>query len=117
MPAFWSLCDVALVHLKNSPVFANVIPSKIFEAMGMGVPVLLASPRGEAGRIVEREQVGMWVPAEDPDSLAEAVMRLKNQPGELAAFARRSRDAAVHHTREEQARKMLAVLIEAAAAP
>ncbi|MCC7017130.1 MAG: glycosyltransferase family 4 protein, partial [Rhodospirillales bacterium] len=36
MPRIWSLCDVALVHLRDSPVFAEVIPSKIFEAMGMG---------------------------------------------------------------------------------
>ncbi|MFQ5765190.1 MAG: glycosyltransferase family 4 protein, partial [Rhodospirillales bacterium] len=33
MPRVWSLCDVALVHLKSDPVFAGVIPSKIFEAM------------------------------------------------------------------------------------
>ncbi len=33
MPDVWSLCDVALVHLKSSEVFAGVIPSKIFEAM------------------------------------------------------------------------------------
>ena len=36
MPRVWSLVDVALVHLRDSPVFAEVIPSKIFEAMAMG---------------------------------------------------------------------------------
>ena len=36
MPAVWSLCDVALIHLKDEAVFADVIPSKIFEAMAMG---------------------------------------------------------------------------------
>ena len=29
MPAIWSLCDVALVHLKDNPAFSEVIPSKI----------------------------------------------------------------------------------------
>ena len=41
MASVWSLCDVALVHLRDSPVFAEVIPSKMFEAMAMGVPVVL----------------------------------------------------------------------------
>ena len=51
MPKVWSLCDVALVHLKNSPAFAEVLPSKMFEAMGMGLPVLMALPEGEATEI------------------------------------------------------------------
>ena len=38
--------DVALVHLKNSPVFATAIPSKIFEAMAMARPIILGV-RGE----------------------------------------------------------------------
>ena len=28
---YWSLCDVALIHLRNIPVFGTVIPSKMFE--------------------------------------------------------------------------------------
>ncbi|MBV9085426.1 MAG: glycosyltransferase family 4 protein, partial [Acidobacteriaceae bacterium] len=40
MPRYWSLCDVSLVHLKNTPLFETVIPSKIFEAMAMGLPIL-----------------------------------------------------------------------------
>jgi colanic acid biosynthesis glycosyl transferase WcaI len=76
MPAVWSLCDVALVHLKDSPAFSEVIPSKIFEAMGMGLPILLVAPDGEARRIVEADGAGLWVPAGQPQALAEAVRRL-----------------------------------------
>jgi len=43
MPDFWSICDVALIHLKNEPTFAEVIPSKMFEAMAMGKPILQAA--------------------------------------------------------------------------
>ena len=68
MPRVWSLCDVALVHLRDAPVFAGVIPSKMFEAMGMGLPLVLAAPRGEAARIVEAEGVGVVVAAEDPQA-------------------------------------------------
>ncbi|MEK7821083.1 MAG: glycosyltransferase family 4 protein, partial [Pseudomonadota bacterium] len=61
MPRIWSLCDVALVHLRDTPVFAEVIPSKIFEAMGMGRPILLALPAGEAKEIVEAARAGIEI--------------------------------------------------------
>ena len=35
MAEIWSLCDVALVRLRDAPVFRAVIPSKIFECMGI----------------------------------------------------------------------------------
>ena len=61
---------------EDSPAFAEVIPSKIFEAMAMGLPILLAAPMGEASRIVEAEHAGIAVPPEDPTSLAQAVRKL-----------------------------------------
>ncbi len=115
VPRAWSLCDVALVHLKDCPVFAGVIPSKMFEAMGMGLPLLLAAPHGEAARIVEADGAGLVVAAEDPDALAGAVMRLKTQPELRARLAAASRAAAPSHTRERQADRMIRVLEQAAA--
>jgi colanic acid biosynthesis glycosyl transferase WcaI len=110
MPDYWSLCDVALVHLKDNPVFRSVIPSKIFEAMGMGLPILLASPPGEAKQIVERESAGLWVPAEEPAALVDAVLALASDRDMLRRFARNSTKAAKVYTRERQARDMIAVL-------
>ncbi|MCP5367780.1 MAG: glycosyltransferase family 4 protein [Hyphomicrobiales bacterium] len=115
MPRIWSLCDVALVHLKDSPVFAGVIPSKIFEAMGMGKPVLLAAPEGEASRIVGDDGAGLCVPAEDPAALAGAMATLMADADLRAALAARSLAAAPGHSREHQAREMLAALELAAA--
>jgi glycosyltransferase involved in cell wall biosynthesis len=109
VPSYWSLCDVALVHLKNTPVFETVIPSKIFEAMGMGLPVLIASPEGEASRIVEAEKAGVRVPAEDPEVLEEAILRFRNDRGFRRECAERSHAAAPRYTRERQARDMIRV--------
>jgi glycosyltransferase involved in cell wall biosynthesis len=117
MPAFWSLCDVALIHLKNAPTFATVIPSKIFEAMGMGLPILLAAPKGEASEIVERENVGLWVPSNDPPALANAILLLKNDRSLRSHLAAQSRAMASIHSRERQAREVLTVLREAAGEP
>jgi len=110
MPAFWSLCDVALIHLKDSPAFEAVIPSKIFEAMGMGLPLLIASPPGEAAQIVLTQEAGIWVRAEDPGLLAAAAMRLDGDRELVARLARNSLAAAPRFTRERQARDMLTVL-------
>jgi glycosyltransferase involved in cell wall biosynthesis len=110
MPVIWSLLDIALVHLKNAEAFAEVIPSKIFEAMGMGLPILLAAPKGEASAIVLEDQAGLWVPAGDPEALANAARQLK-EDGELRArLAQKSRASAPLHSRERQAEEMIAVL-------
>jgi glycosyltransferase involved in cell wall biosynthesis len=104
MPSIWSLCNVALVHLKDSPAFAEVIPSKIFEAMAMGLPILLASPSGEASRIVEQDGAGLWVPAGDPAALAAATTRLLLDEELYRRLAAASAAAAPGHSREAQAR-------------
>jgi glycosyltransferase involved in cell wall biosynthesis len=117
MPSFWSLCDVALVHLKDTPLFATVIPSKIFEAMGMGLPILLAAPKGEASEILDESGAGLWVAPERPQELLEAVRLLKNNRELSRRLAARSRAAAPNYSRERQAREMLALLNEAIGAP
>ena len=115
MPKVWSLCDVALVHLKDDPCFAEVIPSKIFEAMGMGLPILCVAPQGEASRIVEADEAGLWVPAGDPQAFADAVVRLADNTDERKHFAETSHKAAPSHSREQQAAGMMEALEKAAA--
>ncbi len=110
MPRVWSVCDVALVHLKDSPAFAEVIPSKMFEAMAMGLPLLVAAPAGEASAILAADGAGMHVPAGDPEALARAVLELADDPAKRERFRQRALRAAPTHTRERQAREMLAVM-------
>lgn len=110
MPRIWSLCDVALVHLKDDPAFAEVIPSKIFEAMGMGLPLLLVAPEGEASRIVIDDRAGLWVPAAQPRKLAAAAQALAGDDAHRAALAAASLAAAPRHSREYQAKRYLDVL-------
>lgn len=110
MPAVWSVCDAALVHLKDDPTFAEVIPSKIFEAMAMGLPILLASPPGEASAILEADKAGLWVAAGRPDDLAGAARKLADDAALRRSLAEASLAAAPRHSREHQARRMLDVL-------
>ncbi len=115
MPDLWSVCDAALVHLKNTPVFETVIPSKIFEAFGMGVPVLFAGPEGEASGIVRRAGAGPCVAAEDPVALSIAVRALASDPAQCARYASNAHGAAPQYDRDVLARRMLSILADVVA--
>ena len=110
VPDVWSVCDIALIHLKDDPVFSEVIPSKLFEAMGMGRPLLLVAPPGEASRIVEESGAGLCVGANDPDAFADCIRGLHAQPERLRIFAQRSFAAAPRYSRRKQADDMARVL-------
>ena len=110
IPKIWNLCDVALVHLKNEKAFAEVLPSKIFEALGMGLPILLVAPEGEASDLVKANECGEWVPAGDPKALSEALISLFTDRPRLEKYAKVCVELAPHYSREEQAKKFLMVL-------
>lgn len=110
MPAIWSVCDVALVHLRDSDVFSEVIPSKIFEAMAMGIPTLLVAPEGVASDIVLSTRSGVWVPAEQPDRLADVAARLAAKPRLLELLGHRGAASSGRFSRQRQAEEMIRVL-------
>ncbi|MCB8933285.1 MAG: glycosyltransferase family 4 protein [Fimbriimonadaceae bacterium] len=105
-----ALCDLALVHLKNDPVFKTVIPSKMFEAMAYAKPILMVSPHGEAAELLENSGAGVWVPAAEPAALAEQVIQLADDPLRRQVLSETSRQCAPRFSRERQAREMADVL-------
>jgi colanic acid biosynthesis glycosyl transferase WcaI len=110
MPRYWSLCDAGLIHLKDDPLFATVIPSKIFESMAMGLPVMYVGPPGEGSLIVERHEAGVVVPAGNREALADAARALAADAGERERLAANSLAAAPNYSRERQAEATLDVL-------
>jgi len=110
MPDLWSICDVALVHLKNEPVFSTVIPSKIFEAFGMGKPVMIVQPDGEAVDIIRHGQAGEWVAPEDAEALSRAVLRWYSDGATVRTLGRNALVASRQHSRDSLALKMQTVL-------
>jgi len=113
MPAVWSLCDVSLISLRNTPLFTKVIPSKIFESMGMGLPMVIACPRGEATEILESTGSGFVVPPEDVDALVVCIGKLSADRMLLGKLARASADSAEKFERTRQARLMMQSLASA----
>lgn len=110
MPALWSACDLSIVPLRDTPVFATVIPSKIFEAMGMGVPILMSLPEGEATAIIRATNSGVCVPPEDPDAMAAAIQSLADDPALVGAYRKAARAAAPSYSRDRQAALMVDIL-------
>jgi glycosyltransferase involved in cell wall biosynthesis len=107
---YWKLCDVALVLLKDTPLFAHVIPSKMFEAMGMERPIILGV-RGESRGILDAAQAGIAVTPENSDELAAALVSLADDPVQRSRFGKSGREfAAREFNRDQLALRMLAEL-------
>jgi len=67
-----ALADVLLVHLKDDPLFAITIPSKIQSYLAIGRPILVGV-RGDAADLVLKAQAGLVCTPEDPLSIADRV--------------------------------------------
>lgn len=79
MPEIWGLASACIVHLRDTPLFRTVIPSKMFEAMAVGLPIILGI-RGEAESIVSDAQCGLVVEPENAASIANVVTHLADNP-------------------------------------
>ena len=109
VPRYWSLLDVAIIHLRQADNFTQVIPSKLFECMGMGIPVL-HGVAGESAGIVTREEVGLVFPPEDAQALRDGVLRLAEDQVLYQRLRANCLAAAPRYERATLAREMLEVL-------
>lgn len=75
VPNYYSISYAGFASLKNLPLFEEVRPSKIFPAMACGKPVIY-SGAGEMTQLIEQSESGLVVPPEDPQRLAEAIVKL-----------------------------------------
>jgi glycosyltransferase involved in cell wall biosynthesis len=80
-----------IVPLKNLEIFRGAIPSKIFDPLAMGVPVLLGVD-GECREIfIERAGAGWFFKPEDKFSLAEAIITAINNPDKVYDFGKKGK--------------------------
>jgi colanic acid biosynthesis glycosyl transferase WcaI len=92
MPELISSADIALVPLKLR--LPGAVPSKLYEAMGAGLPVILIA-QGEAAEIVHETQSGVIVSPGDVDALALALRDLMENVDKRICMGVRGRQAAV----------------------
>jgi len=108
---YYSVLDASLVHLKKSKLFKSVIPSKIFEAMAMGLPIIIGT-EGESADIVLNEKVGIKIEQENADALFDAALRLHNDKTLMKKLSKSGIIAAYKYDRENLALCMLKHLEE-----
>jgi glycosyltransferase involved in cell wall biosynthesis len=105
---YWAMLDISIIHLRKTPVFKTVIPSKLFECMAMGIPVL-HGVEGESAEIVKSEEAGETFEPENPRQLADALIRLAGEPETLARYRIKALEAAPRYDRKKLALQMLNV--------
>lgn len=95
--AFYSQCDICLVPLAPVPIFSETVPSKLFEVMACGRPVL-ASVSGEAAEIVGSSGAGVISPPGDAEAMARAIIRLRSaSPAERQEYGEAGRRFVQEH--------------------
>jgi glycosyltransferase involved in cell wall biosynthesis len=112
VPGLYAAADVCLVPLRDVPLFDAFVPSKVFEVLAAGRPIVGAL-RGEARDILARSGGALLVEPERGDQLAAAVERLRADPALRAELARNGRAfAEQHYDRDVLAARYLDLLQE-----
>jgi glycosyltransferase involved in cell wall biosynthesis len=110
MPAILSALDIAVVPLKNLPLFRDVLPAKLFECMAAKLPIVLAVD-GEARCLLEQANGGIYVQPEDPATLADAIRKLSDDPSLRRELGENgSRYVFAHYDRTEIAQRFANLL-------
>jgi glycosyltransferase involved in cell wall biosynthesis len=111
---YWRLCDVALVLLRDSELFRHVIPSKMFEAMSTGRPIILGV-KGESESLLREAGAGLSIPPEDAQALAQAVVALADDERRCTLMGSAGRAfVAEKFDRNVLAQRMLTIVEQAA---
>lgn len=108
---YWSLLDASIIHLKRDELFKTVIPSKLFECMGMGIPVL-HGVQGESADIVVSEDVGILFEPENSGDLIQGLHRMANDQIMINRYKNNGPKAAKNYDRAILAKKMLEIIEE-----
>ena len=110
MPQVLAASDCCLVHLRGCELFGTVIPSKIFETMAMGRPIIMAVP-GQAAEIVRTADAGITMTPDDADDLVRCVTQLTDDDALRERLGSRGpRFVRERYSRDALAAKMLAVI-------
>ena len=91
IPSLLASCDVALVPLAAE--FPGTMPSKVYETLASGVPVVI-SAGCEGARLVEEGKAGRAFRPGDSDNLAEVLVELDTDRKNLRQMSSNSRDLA-----------------------
>ena len=110
IPAFLSITDACLVHLRKTDLFTTVMPSKIFEAAGMARPILMGVG-GFAADLVREAGAGICIEPENERQMVEALERMADDPALCRSMGQSGHDYIVaRFDREKLAMDYIALI-------
>ena len=109
LSALYGDARVGVVTLRPLPTYMEAQPTKLYEYMAAGLPVV-ASDFPMWREIVEGAGCGLLVDPLDPAAIAAAITWLLDHPAEAEAMGRRGAEAAAtRYNWEQQAQTLLAM--------
>lgn len=112
MPGWWRAMDAGLVLLRKTEAMRSVIPSKMFECMAVGKPVVFVGPSGAGSAVATGAGGGILVDEDGPGQLVRELTGLSADPRRYAALSANALKASSRYSRERQAAESLALLAE-----
>lgn len=70
-------CHIGLAHLRKDSAFDLVIPGKVIDYMGIGIPIV-AGVEGYAAKVINDSKSGLVVEPDDYVELSKAIMKIYN---------------------------------------
>lgn len=111
MPNVLMGIDIALIPLKNLPLFQGAIPSKVFEALAMKKPVLLGVDGEARKHFVDSAKAGLYFIPEDENDLVTKINYLAANPDLVNQMGLNAREyVAAHFDRDKIAAGFLEIL-------
>lgn len=110
VPSLIAASDVCLAVLRNDPLFETVVPTKIFEYMACGKPVL-SNIQGETKKLLDLSGAGISVSSSDSRELARGILELRDDKNKSARLGEAGRSYVVaNRSWEKLAGEYMAIL-------
>ena len=91
MPGILKEVDVALVPLRKLDLFTGAIPSKIFEAQAMEIPLLLGVEGEAKNHFIDRAEAGLFYEPENSEEMAKGMLKMASNPDMLKEMGLKAR--------------------------
>jgi glycosyltransferase involved in cell wall biosynthesis len=91
MPDILRSCDAGMISYGRG-LGIDILPNRLFEYLALGLPVIAPSYAVEVAKILEAERCGLLVDFEDPQAIAEAIIRLQSDPALCRDMGRRGKE-------------------------
>lgn len=110
IPEILASAEVAIIPLAVN--FKEAVPSKTYEAMASGLPLISIS-EGEVSKLIKDHNMGLTVPPQDISSLKESIISLYENNDKRLAFGKNARKTAeAFYDRKKISEKLYNFLIK-----